>query len=143
MKKLSLCRILLIGTVYSLPISITNAEDHGYNGRIAVQRYMNQHELLQQKIRASQAEKDYQNQQAAQRARNSSQQSQAVRAPTQKQLNDLVNAITSDEARDAMSYLDNLKPDPYVPDNKDPVNRDGFETILTPQKSDFKYSFER
>lgn len=148
MKNSSLYNILLLSNLFVLPISSVYADNHFANdaiikGHIAVQNAKIEHELLQQKIKASQAEKDYQNQQAALRARASSQQNKRIQAPTQKQINELADMITSDEAKDTINYLDNLKPDPYEPRKLDPVNMDGFDTELKPQQSNFKYSFER
>jgi len=42
--------------------------------------------------------------------------------------------ITSDQAKDVMNYINNLKPDPYEPTKKDPVNMDGFYFDPTPQQ---------
>lgn len=52
-------------------------------------------------------------------------------AGMKKGLKDLGDLITSDQAKDVMTYMNNLKPDPYEQIQEDPVNMDGFISIQT------------
>ena len=55
-------------------------------------------------------------------------------AGMKKGLKDLSDLITSDQAKDVMTYMNNLKPDPYEQIQEDPVNMDGFYFDPNPQR---------
>src|SRR5690606_26997676 len=55
-------------------------------------------------------------------------------AGMKKGLKDLSDLITSDQAKDVMTCMNNLKPDPYEQIQEDPVNMDGFYFDPNPQR---------
>jgi len=131
------------------PVTTIYAYDAIGEGHRATQRYMEQHSQSQERVKAIQAQRDYDRQQRdienkrqmqITRQRNSNNKP-VSQAQMQKSINDLAEMITSDQARESMDYLNNLKPDPYVLEPKDPVNMEGFDTELKGQNSNFQYKF--
>ena len=60
--------------------------------------------------------------------------------PTEQQINRLRDLMTSDAAKNAVNYLDNLQPDSYQSRQVEPVEMNGFDKNLYPQKDNgFEY----
>lgn len=151
MKKIIIKPLNKIVIVFMIvcPVTTIYAYDAIGEGHRATQRYMEQHSQNQERVKAIQAQRDYDRQQRdienkrqmqITRQRNSNNKP-VSQAQMQKSINDLAEMITSDQARETMDYLNNLKPDPYVLEPKDPVNMEGFDTELKGQNSNFQYKF--
>lgn len=127
----------------SMSLSYSHA-DAISDGHIAVQRWIEQNKLDQERVRRLQAEKEYKTNltrlENQRRQSVSSKQNSSV--PSKKQLNEIIDAINSDEMKDVQNYMNNLKPDRYQPEDIDPLNMEGFDTELKPQQPGKKYSFE-
>jgi hypothetical protein len=54
--------------------------------------------------------------------------------PTEQQINKLGDLMTSDAAKNAVNYLDNLKPDSYQSRQVEPVEMNGFDNNLYGQR---------
>lgn len=60
--------------------------------------------------------------------------------PTEQQINRLRDLMTSDAVKNAVNYLDNLQPDSYQSPQVEPVEMNGFDKNLYPQKDNgFEY----
>ena len=62
--------------------------------------------------------------------------------PTEQQINKLGDLMTSDAAKNAVNYLDNLKPDSYQSRQVEPVVMNGFDNNLYGQRdSEVQYKY--
>ena len=140
----SLNKILLACILIS-PVTAVfayDAQEVINRGHMETQRLMERQRQDAQRVQAIQAQRSYENQMRQlenKRQMEKSRQESLNRKPVteaemKKGLRDLGDLITSDQAKDEMNYMNNLKPDPYEPTKKDPVNMDGFYFDPTPQQ---------
>ncbi|WP_445345537.1 hypothetical protein [Acinetobacter bohemicus] len=92
------------------------------------QRYLEQQRQSDEKIRAYQADRDAK-WEYERRKREYQQRLDTARKPelpTQQQINKLADLMNSDDAKNAVSYMENLQPDPYQPQQVERAEMDGF-----------------
>ena len=110
------------------------------------QRVINHLAQGQQKINQYQAESsarleaERQNREYQQRLDTTRKNARKPEMPTEQQINRLRDLMTSDAAKNAVNYLDNLQPDSYQSRQVEPVEMNGFDKNLYPQKDNgFEY----
>ena len=140
----SLNKILLTCVLVS-PVTAVFAYDSQEvinRGHMETQRLVERQRQDAQRVQAIQAQRRYENQMRERenkRQMEKSRQQALNRKPVteagmKKGLKDLSDLITSDQAKDVMTYMNNLKPDPYEQIQEDPVNMDGFYFDPNPQR---------
>lgn len=140
----SLNKILLTCVLVS-PVTAVFAYDSQEvinRGHMETQRLVERQRQDAQRVQAIEAQRRDENQMRERenkRQMEKSRQQALNRKPVteagmKKGLKDLSDLITSDQAKDVMTYMNNLKPDPYEQIQEDPVNMDGFYFDPNPQR---------
>lgn len=140
----SLNKILLTCVLVS-PVTAVFAYDSQEvinRGHMETQRLVERQRQDTQRVQAIQAQRRDENQMRERenkRQMEKSRQQALNRKPVteagmKKGLKDLGDLITSDQAKDVMTYMNYLKPDPYEQIQEDPVNMDGFYFDPNPQR---------